>query len=119
MLDISIGNKGRFRLYKNIQQNNNAWIKIKVISKSYNYAGIGAIVKVYANGQVYTQEINSGRGQRMQKPSVLHFGLGDAATIEQVEVHWDKKHKDIFTDLTIKQMYTLFEDGQKEICKYW
>jgi len=115
LLDVSIGNKDRFRLYKNIQKNNNAWLKVQVVSKSYNYFGIGAIVKVYANGQIYTQEINSGRGQRMQKPTVLHFGLGTAITIDKVEVHWDKKHIDVFTDLTTKQMYTLFEDGEKEM----
>ena len=117
LLDVSIGNKDKFRLYKNILKNDHAWLKIQVVSKSYNHFGIGAIVKVYANGQVYTQEISSGRGQRMQKPTVLHFGLGKANIIDKIEVHWGKKHIDVFTDISIKQMYTLFEDGEKVLVK--
>ncbi len=117
LLDLAMGVGGEFRLFKNKQVTTNAWIKIQLENPVGNYFGIGAIVKVYANKQVYTQEVNVGRGQRMQKPYVLHFGLSQATTIEKVEVLWPNNRVETFRGLQVKQTYTLVKGGKQTLHK--
>lgn len=113
LLDLSMGVAGKFRLFKNNKATTNAWIKLQLKNTVGNHFGIGAIVKVYANNQVFTQEINAGRGQRMQKPYVLHFGLGQATTIDKVEVRWPNNQVELFQGVTVNQSYTLVRGGNK------
>jgi len=119
LLDLAMGNNNKFRLFKNVQKTNNNWIKLSVRSHSKNHFGIGAIVKVYTDSSVYTQEINAGRGQKMQKPTVLHFGLGRSDKIEKVEVFWDHDKVEIYTDLTINSTYYLLEQQGKKKNGSW
>ncbi len=89
-LDLSMSINRKFALFKNYYETTYYnWVELDL----FNYEGlvipIGAKVKVYADdGNVYTQEVVAGRGQRMQKPSRLHFGLKTANAIEKVEVRW-------------------------------
>lgn len=115
LLDLAMGIKGQFRLFENIKPTANNWIKIQVNSTSSNYFGIGAIVKVYTDQQTFTQEVNIGRGQRMQKPSILHFGLGITKNINKVEVLWPSGQLEEFCDFQLNQPYTLVEGGEKLI----
>ena len=109
LLDLAMGKNNNFRLFKNVQSINNNWIKLSLRSQSKNYFGIGAIVKVHTDLGVYTQEMTAGRGQKMQKPSVLHFGLGTNDKIEQVEVFWDQDKVETYTGLTVNSSYFLLE----------
>lgn len=111
LLDLAMGIKGKFHLFKNNKPTKNAWIKIQVNSSNSNYFGIGTLVKIYTKKQTLTQEINLGRGQRMQKPSILHFGLGDIKGIEKIEVLWPTGKAETFYNFQLNQSYTLSEGG--------
>jgi hypothetical protein len=88
-LDLAMSIDRKFRLFKNYYDLNFDWLELDLQGKKgqENYI-IGARVKVYTDKGTYMQEISCGRGQKMQKPSRLHFGLGKNATIEKVEVRW-------------------------------
>ena len=118
LLDLAVGEKDRFRLFKNIHTTKNNWLKLEVRSSSFNSFGIGTIVKVYAGGQVFSQEVNAGRGQKMQKPYMLHFGLGENDKIEKVEVIWAQDKKDLFFNCKVNQTYYLHEGGQMRSVVY-
>ncbi len=107
-LDVALAQEGKFRLFKNSKANKN-WIQLNLISTSKNHFGIGTLVKVYTQDQVYTQEVNSGKGQAMQAPTTLHFGLGDTTTIQKVEVYWDSNLMETFFIGAVNQFYTLLE----------
>lgn len=107
-LDVAIGGEQSFRLYKNIAPINN-WISLTLESTSMNKSAIGAIVKVYASGEVYTQEVNAGRGQRMQKPTDLHFGLGKANKIDKVDIYWNSRKAKTYTNLEINTRHRVKE----------
>ena len=110
LLDVAMGSGGQFRLFENVLPNQNHWLKIQLQGQSIHHFGIGAIVKVHLqNGQILTQEVNSGRGQRMQKPTVLHFGLGKETEVEKVRVVWGKSRVEEFIDLKANQFYALME----------
>ncbi len=107
-LDVAIGGENGFHLYKNIAKPNN-WVTIQLEGTSGNKLAIGTIVKVYADGQIYTQEVNAGRGQRMQKPRAIHFGLAQVNKIEKVEVSWNSSKSKTYTDLEINKAHLLKE----------
>ncbi len=117
LLDLAMGVAGKFRLFKNIKPTKNTWIKLQLKNIAGNRFGLGTIVKVYANNQVYTQEVNAGRGQKMQKPAVLHFGLGSATTIDRVEVYWQKNQLETFYNVRLNKAYTLIRGGQEVLHK--
>lgn len=112
LLDIAMGKDGQLSLFKNVQTNNNKWLKISLNSISANHFGIGTIVKIYTSKNIYTQEVNAGRGQLMQKPTTLHFGLGGNKKIKKVEVHWPNGKVQQYKKLKTNRSYLLIE-GKK------
>ncbi len=112
LLDVALGKDGKFSLFKNTQTNNNAWVKINLHSTSANHFGIGAIVKVYTDKNIYTQEVNAGRGQLMQKPATLHFGLSSAKKIKKIEVYWPNGKVQTYKKLK-KNIHYLLKEGKK------
>ena len=65
------------------------WIQIQLVGgANTNRWGIGAQVKVTADGSTQLQELSAGRGHYgNQNDRLLHFGLGIACTAE-VEIRW-------------------------------
>ena len=111
-LDLAGADNGQFRLYKNTFPARN-FIELNLRSTSANKFAIGARVTLYASGQKYTQEVCAGRGEKMQKPYTLHFGLQWTPTIDSVVVLWPTKpqKKEVFTGLQVEKTYLLTEGG--------
>ncbi|MCH8331401.1 MAG: VCBS repeat-containing protein, partial [Bacteroidetes bacterium] len=109
-LDLICGENGRIKIWKNKHSNSNSWISFDLESTSANHFAIGARVKLYAGGEVYTQEVISGRGQRMQKSHRLHFGLSNATSIDSVVIRWPNKEEiEVWTGLPLDQNHLLKE----------
>lgn len=87
-LDLAFADRGQFRLFRNNLPQTNGWVQLNLLSTSANAQGIGARVTVCAGGQRTMQEVTCGRGQRVEKPMRLHFGLGTASAIDSVLVRW-------------------------------
>ena len=66
----------------------NHWIGIRLIGRKSNRDGIGARVEIEAGGMRQRDEIRSGGSYLSQNDMRLHFGLGSAARVERVTVHW-------------------------------
>src|SRR5690606_4931356 len=78
-------------LFRNTGSGNN-WVKIRCFGTDSNRSAIGAIVKVTAviNGNTVTQtrKIEASSGYCSQNSLTAHFGLGNATSIEEVEIKW-------------------------------
>ncbi len=87
-LDLAAGNGNHIRIFENkdIEAGNSIFVKVQATSS--NKFAIGAKVKLFVDGQVLTQEVNAGRGQKMQRPFTLHFGLGNNIQIDSAQVVW-------------------------------
>ena len=68
------------------------FLKIDLEGTRSNRDGLGAIVKVRADGQSYSKVRDGKSGYLSQSLMPLYFGLGDATVIEQVEVRWLSGH---------------------------
>lgn len=64
------------------------WAMLKLIGSRSNRSAIGARVKVIAGGREQVQEVRSGGSYLSQNDFRLHFGLGAATAIDQIEIRW-------------------------------
>jgi enediyne biosynthesis protein E4 len=64
------------------------WLKIMLAGTTSNRDGLGALVKVYAGGQTFTQCHDGKSGYLSQSSLPLYFGLGEATKVDRIEVTW-------------------------------
>jgi enediyne biosynthesis protein E4 len=83
---VNLGTKGT--LLHNVSTNTGHWIAVKLRGTKSNRDGIGARVEVYAGGKRWTAERVAASGYLSQDDDRLHFGLGAAATVDKLVVHW-------------------------------
>ena len=97
---VNLGAKGT--LLKNVSTNTGHWVDIKLIgamrpgdrnsapgpAAKSNRDGIGARVEIVAGGRRQTAERVASSGYLSQNDGRLHFGLGEASTVDQITVRW-------------------------------
>jgi MYXO-CTERM domain-containing protein len=78
------------KVFRNEIGSQSHWIAVKLVAPpNTNKSAIGARVIVYSGGQMYTREVSAGDGNfANQQPFVLHFGLGQATTVDLITVKW-------------------------------
>ncbi len=97
-----------------IQRN---FLKVRLIGKQSNRTGIGARVIVTARLQPdaaplrQVDEVRSGGSYYSQNDLRLHFGMGQAAKADLVEIAWPSGTKDVLRDLAANQLYVIEEGG--------
>ncbi|MGA9542818.1 MAG: ASPIC/UnbV domain-containing protein, partial [Candidatus Sulfotelmatobacter sp.] len=73
------------------------WLKIVLVGTSSNRNGLGATVRVRSGGQTCTKYNDGKSGYLAQSVLPLYFGLGEALKIDQVEVDWPSRRKQVLT----------------------
>ena len=95
-------------LLKNYGQHGN-WVLVKLIGTKSNRDAIGAQVKVQTGGHQQLQEVRSGGSYISQSDFRLHFGLGSATKIDQLEICWPTGLVEKLTDLPANQILLVRE----------
>ncbi|HLX12166.1 MAG TPA: CRTAC1 family protein [Bacteroidota bacterium] len=101
-LDLFVANRANEQnfLYHN-GGNGNHWMEFDLTGTASNRSAIGAKVRIKAtiNGNSFWQlrEVPAQTGYNSQTLT-LHFGLGDAATVDSIKVEWPSGNDDIFTN---------------------
>ncbi len=85
----------------------NNWINFTFKGDSLNRFGVGAKVFVKANGETQMQQLMLTRGFLSAVAPVLHFGLGQAQTIDSLVVIWSDFRTEIKTQVPVNQIITL------------
>ena len=96
----------------------NHWASFSLEGAPLNRLALNAKVRVTIGARVQTQEIRSGGSYLSQSDLRLHFGLGDAAVIDKVEVTWPNGGSQTFTKVAANQFYRLQQGGTLSIVKY-
>ena len=89
-IDVVINNlDGPPSILRNVDRNTNHWVGLKLVGgpKSPRDA-VGATVYLMANGFRQRGDVVSGGSFASTSDPRLHFGLGHATAIDEVEVHW-------------------------------
>jgi len=88
-LDILVNNcRARPQLLRNDGGNANHWLEILLIGTKSNRDGVGARVKVTAGDLVVHDQRKGGRSYQSSQDPRLHFGLGEHAQVDAVEIVW-------------------------------
>ena len=104
---VNLGSQGT--LLHNVSTATGHWIGIKLVGASSNRDGIGARVEVYAGGKRQTAERVAASGYLSQNDDRLHFGLGAAATVDKLVVHWPSGQEQTLEKLSVDRVLTVKE----------
>jgi hypothetical protein len=110
-IDVVINNMdGVPTLLRNVDKNKNHWMELKLVGgpKSPRDA-VGATVYLKADGFTQRGDVVSGGSFASSSDSRLHFGLGAATKIDEVEVRWPSGLVETVALPGIDAIYTVVE----------
>jgi len=114
-LDIVVTAMGdRPFLLHNRDKSGNHWLTLDLEGTKSNRDGFGAKVKVTAGGKTYFAESRCAFGFLMQSDRRLHFGLGNSATAERVEILWPDKQVQQLTGVKADQILKVRQPGERK-----
>jgi hypothetical protein len=109
-MDVLVTNSGdRPQLFRNDGGNRNHWLEVRLTGTRSNRDGIGAKIKVVADGVLQTDEAKGGMSYQAAHDPRLHFGLGKATRISSIDILWPSGMVTKLTDLPVDQCITIKE----------
>ncbi|HVR28757.1 MAG TPA: CRTAC1 family protein [Thermoanaerobaculia bacterium] len=90
-LDVVIAQAGeRAVVYRNDQSEGHHWLRVKLVGNgtTVNRDAIGATVELKLGGETLRRAVVPSRSYQAQVELPVTFGLGDAETVESIEVLW-------------------------------
>ena len=107
------------QVFENHLANQNGWIQVRLDGTSLkNRSAVGSRIKISAAGRQQMKEVHVGSSFLSQQSPYTHFGLGKAASIDQLEVRWPiarnssgklQFKRQIYYDVPINGILTLKE----------
>ena len=76
------------RIFVNRCPGGNHWIGVRLQERGPGYSPVGAKVSIRTAGGTRVARIVTGDSFRSQHANTVHFGLGEAADVEWIEVRW-------------------------------
>lgn len=96
-------------LIRNAKPSSNHWITLSLEGVHSNRSAIGARVRVIAGDLAQFAEVRSGGSYLSQNDLRLHFGLGDHAKVDRVEITWPGGGKQVESGLEADRVVRIRE----------
>jgi len=113
-LDVILANaRAEPLLWRNTMPAGPHWVQFLLEGTRSNRAAVGAQVRITVNGQKRLGFVNGGNSFAGQSMSRVHFGLGSANSIEQVELRWPSGLVEKFAVPAVDRLYKLREGTGK------
>jgi len=87
------------------------WLKLRVLNR-HGSPAINARAVLVAGGRTQMRELRSGSTYQSQNALELHFGLGEATTIDSLEILWLGGKKTCLKDVQADQRLTIKEPAE-------
>jgi len=118
-LDLCVtgGGDADTRLWRNDTPTAGHWLTLHLVGVTSNRSAIGSRVEVRTAAGTQAKEVSGGAGRGSQNSLPLEFGLGTAASVEEITVRWPsglvQVHEDIAADqaLVVIEAAAIFADG--------
>ena len=108
--DIVTNDRGDYpMLLRNDGGNGNHWLEILLIGTKSNRDGIGASLKLTADGVTHVEQAKGGMSYMSANDPRIHFGLGKRARIDQLEITWPSGQVDHLKDVPIDKIIAVKE----------
>ncbi len=109
-MDVVVGDiDGAPMLLRNRGIPDRHWVSFELTGSKSNRLALNARVTLVAGGVTQTDEIHSGGSYLSQNDLRIHFGLGSAAKIDRVEIHWPSGQTESLTNLATDHYYSVLE----------
>ena len=110
-LDLAIScNRGPLILLRADGAEDRNWIKVSLQGTKSTRQGIGATIRVRAGERTQLQAVGSQGSYLSQHTTALHFGLGSATKVDEIEVLWPTGRRQAVTNVRGRQTIRLVED---------
>jgi len=109
---VSNGIDNRLRVYRNVAPGKDRhWLKVR--AQTGKRDALGARVEVVAGGRRWTRIVQSGYSFESSSDPRVHFGLGEIAAAERIEVMWvDGTHERFGVDSVDRQIIVVQGRGE-------
>ena len=109
-LDVAISSVDRRpALLRNQGTPRGNWLIVQAQGTKSNSYGAGATIKVQTAGQTQISEINNVASYLSSNDLRLHFGLGGAKVVAQVEILWPSGSKQVLKEIAVNQVLRIKE----------
>ena len=89
------------------------WLQIDLDNKKGNIDGVGAVADLYAGGNYQHQMLMTNKGFFSTSEPLLHFGLGDATTVDSIILQWPDGTTEIMKNIKADQrIYWTYGGGE-------
>jgi hypothetical protein len=85
------------------------YISFRLRGTKSNRDAIGAVLRIYAGKEVMTRQVNPAGGYLTQSSKTVHFGLGDQAAIDRVEIRWPSGRRQTLEHPEVNRRHDLTE----------
>ena len=89
----------------------NHWIKIRTVGTKSNRSGIGARIRCVTGKHHQIDEVRSGGSWASQNDLRVHFGLGQVAKVDRLEIRWPSGHVETLENVRADQVVCV-EEGK-------
>ena len=103
------GEPGTARLFINVSDTGNNWLRVSLTGADSNRFGIGARVAVTAGGVKQVREMGASQSHMSNSVVPVHFGLGDAQVVDTVEVFWPSGRSQVLEGVPVNHELTIEE----------
>src|SRR5262249_47961094 len=109
-MDIATNNRGDYpTILRNDGGNANHWLEILLIGTKSNRDGIGASLKLAAQGETHVEQAKGGMGYMSASDPRILFGLGKRTKIDALEITWPSGQVDKLTNVGIDRIIAVKE----------
>jgi hypothetical protein len=116
-LDLWLKNRTgpQLRFMQNGLSSGEPFLELRLVGKTCNRDAVGAVVEVEADGRRLIRTVTCGDGYLSQSSKRLHFGLGQAESIDRVAVKWPGGTSQTFAGLIPNRRYRLEQGSDAAI----
>jgi hypothetical protein len=107
-------------LLRNVNPDHNHWLELKLVGSCADrkspcspHDAVGATVYVTANGMKQRGDVISGGSYLSSNDQRPHFGLGQTAKVDDIEIHWPSGKIEHFTVPGVDRIATIDEGTGK------
>jgi hypothetical protein len=108
---LATNNGGTADLLRNDGGNRGNSVLVRLVGTASNRDGIGARLRVTVGSRTQVREVTSGSSYLGQNDARVHVGLGNATSIDRLEIRWPSGRTESLQDLPANQMVTIREGG--------
>lgn len=106
------------KIFHNISQNENHWILLNLVGTKSNRMAIGAQIRITGeDGLKQWNQVTTSTGYAASSDPRVHFGLGKAARIAEMEIRWPSGIRQVLKEVAADRIVTIEEPAKQEPAK--